>query len=115
MGPYLCAAVLRPGKAVAADGTLGLLCGLLPLLRAAFPRARFFVRLDGGFATPEIFDVPDAEPQLDDTAGATDPPAQWSSATQGLFLARSVMTTAPGSPRRGEDGACGLYPGVPRA
>ena len=55
---YLCAAVLRPGKAVAADGTLGLLCRLLPLLRAAFPRARFLVRLDGGFATPEIFDFP---------------------------------------------------------
>ena len=53
---YLCAAVLRPGKAVAADGTLGLLSRLLPLLRAAFPRARFLVRLDGGFATPEIFD-----------------------------------------------------------
>ena len=32
---YLCAAVLRPGKAVAAEGTLGLLCRLLPLLRAA--------------------------------------------------------------------------------
>ena len=62
---YLCAAVLRPGKAVAADGTLGLLCRLLPLLRAAFPRARFLVRLDGGFATPEIFDFLDAEPRLD--------------------------------------------------
>ena len=52
-------------KAVAADGTLGLLCRLLPLLRAAFPRARFLVRLDGGFATPEIFDFLDAEPRLD--------------------------------------------------
>ena len=62
---YLCAAVLRHGKAVAADGTLGLLCRLLPLLRAAFPRARFLVRLDGGFATPEIFDFLDAEPRLD--------------------------------------------------
>ena len=62
---YLCAAVLRPGNAVAADGTLGLLCRLLPLLRAAFPRARFLVRLDGGFATPEIFDFLDAEPRLD--------------------------------------------------
>ena len=62
---YLCAAVLRPGKAVAADGTLGLLCRLLPLLRAAFPRARFLVRLDGAFATPEIFDFLDAEPRLD--------------------------------------------------
>ena len=62
---YLCAAVLRLGKAVAADGTLGLLSRLLPLLRAAFPRARFLVRLDGGFATPEIFDFLDAEPRLD--------------------------------------------------
>ena len=62
---YLCAAVLRPGNAVAADGTLGLLCRLLPLLRSAFPRARFLVRLDGGFATPEIFDFLDAEPRLD--------------------------------------------------
>ena len=62
---YLCAAVLRPGKAVAADGTLGLLCRLLPLLRAAFPRARFLVRLNGGFATPEIFYFLDAEPRLD--------------------------------------------------
>ena len=62
---YLCAAVLRPGKAVAADGTLGVLSRLLPLLRCAFPRARFLVRLDGGFATPEIFDYLDAEPRLD--------------------------------------------------
>ena len=62
---YLCAAVLRPGKAVAADGTLGVLSRLLPLLRCAFPRARFLVRLDGGFATPEIFDFLDAEPGLD--------------------------------------------------
>ena len=62
---YLCAAVLRPGNAVAADGTLGVLSRLLPLLRCAFPRARFLVRLDGGFATPEIFDFLDAEPRLD--------------------------------------------------
>ena len=36
----------RPGKAVAADGTLGLLCRLLPMLRAAFPSTPFLVRLD---------------------------------------------------------------------
>ena len=58
---YLCAAVLRPGKAVAADGTLSLLCRLLPMLRAAFPATRFLVRLDGGFATPEILDFLDAD------------------------------------------------------
>ena len=49
---YLCAAVLRLGKAVAADGTLGLLSRLLPLLRAAFPRARFLVPGSTGALRP---------------------------------------------------------------
>ena len=62
---YLCAAVLRPGNATAGAGTVGVLCRLLPVLRAAFPQARFLVRLDGGFATPEVFDFLDAEPRLD--------------------------------------------------
>ena len=62
---YLCAAVLRPGNAQASDGTLSVLCRLLALLRSAFPKARFLVRLDGGFATPEVFDFLDAEPRLD--------------------------------------------------
>ena len=62
---YLCAAVLRPGNVPATCGTVGVLCRLLPLLRQAFPQARFLVRLDGGFATPEIFDFLDAEPRLD--------------------------------------------------
>ena len=57
--------MLRPGKAVAADGTLSLLCRLLPMLRAAFPATRFLVRIDAGFATPEILDFLDAEPELD--------------------------------------------------
>ena len=58
--------MLRPGEGSGRRrGPLGLLCRLLPLLRAAFPRARFLVRLDGGFATPEIFDFLDAEPRLD--------------------------------------------------
>ncbi len=62
---YLCAAVLRPGNVPATRGTVGVLCRLLPLLRQAFPQARFLVRLDGGFATPEVFDFLDAEPRLD--------------------------------------------------
>jgi hypothetical protein len=62
---YLCAALLRPGNAGATRGALGLLRRLLPLLRLTFPKARFLVRLDGGFAAPEIFDVLDAEPGLD--------------------------------------------------
>jgi hypothetical protein len=62
---YLCAAILRPGNAPATRGARGTLSRLLNMLRVAFPRARFLVRLDGGFATPEIFDFLDAEPGLD--------------------------------------------------
>lgn len=52
---YLFAYVLRPGNVGAAVGALGVLSRLLPRLRAAFPRARLRVRLDGGYAAPEIF------------------------------------------------------------
>lgn len=62
---YLCAALLRPGNAPATRGARGVLCRLLALLRHAFPKARFLVRLDGGFATPEILDFLDAERRLD--------------------------------------------------
>ena len=44
---------------------LGVLCRLLALLRSAFPKARFLVRLDGGFACPEVFDFLVVEPRLD--------------------------------------------------
>jgi Transposase DDE domain group 1 len=62
---YLCAALLRPGNAPATAGAVGLLRRLLPRLRRAFPKARFLVRLDGGFATPAIFEFLDAEPGVD--------------------------------------------------
>ena len=62
---YLCAALLRHGKAVASEGGVALLARLLPLLRCAFPRARFLVRLDGGFAFPALFDFLGAQPRLD--------------------------------------------------
>ena len=62
---YLCAAILRPGNASATRGAKGTLCRLLAVLRVAFPQARFLVRLDGGFATPELFDFLDAEAGLD--------------------------------------------------
>ena len=62
---YLCAAVLRHGKAVASEGGVALLARLLTLLRCAFPRARFLVRLDGGFASPALFDFLGAQPRLD--------------------------------------------------
>ena len=62
---YLCAAILRPGNAPATRVARGTLIRLIDLLRVAFPRARFLVRLDGGFATPDILDRLDAEPRLD--------------------------------------------------
>jgi hypothetical protein len=62
---YLCAAVLRPGNAPATRGARGVMLRLLAILRTAFPRARFVVRLDGGFATPELLEFLDAEPGLD--------------------------------------------------
>ena len=62
---YLCAAVLRPGNAPATRGARGVLWRLLERLRAAFPTARFLVRLDGGFATPEMLDLLDAERRVD--------------------------------------------------
>jgi hypothetical protein len=43
------------GNFGAAVGALGILSRLVPKLRAAFPRARLRVRLDGGFAAPQIF------------------------------------------------------------
>lgn len=53
---YLFAYVLRPGNAPAKQGALGILDRIVKRLRAAFPRARILVRLDGGFAGPEMFD-----------------------------------------------------------
>jgi hypothetical protein len=53
---YLCAAVLRSGTAPATQGALGVLRRLVSLLRVAFPKARLRVRLDGGYACPEVFD-----------------------------------------------------------
>jgi len=53
---YLVAAILRPGNAAGTAGAIGVLKRLLPKLWRAFPSARLRVRLDAGFATPDIFD-----------------------------------------------------------
>ena len=58
---YAVAVVLRPGDAHASRGAVGLLRRLLTKLRCAFPKARLRVRLDGGFATPEVLDFLDDE------------------------------------------------------
>ena len=64
---YLVTAVLRPGNAPAARGAVGLLRRLLRRIRRAFPRAAIGVRLDGGFATPQVLDFLDSEPGLEYT------------------------------------------------
>lgn len=58
-------AVLRPGNASAKLGAVAILRRVLGRLRRAFPKARFFVRLDGGFACPEVLDLLDGERRLD--------------------------------------------------
>jgi hypothetical protein len=49
--------VLRAGNAPATLGAIGILRRVIERLRAALPRARLLVRLDGGFASGEIFGV----------------------------------------------------------
>ena len=66
---FLVAALLRPGNAPTARGTLGLLRRLLPRLRRAFPKAQVLVRLDGGFANPALLDFLDEEPRTEYVLG----------------------------------------------
>ena len=56
---YLCAAALRPGNAPTQAGALTLLKRIVGHLQERFPRARILVRLDGGFAEPELFEFLD--------------------------------------------------------
>jgi len=62
---YLCTAVLRPGNAPDKLAAVGILRRLLERVRHAFPKARIRVRLDAGFAAPEILDVLDEAPRVD--------------------------------------------------
>src|SRR5208282_4303114 len=62
---YLCAAVLRPGNVTAHVGAVGILRRLLLMIRSFFPTVRIRVRLDGGFAHPDLLDFLDAEPNLE--------------------------------------------------
>jgi hypothetical protein len=56
---HLCAAALRPGNAPTQAGSLTLLKRIVGRLQQRFPRARILVRLDGGFAAPELFEFLD--------------------------------------------------------
>ncbi len=56
---HLCTAVLRPGNAPAQRGALPLLRRILGRLQGEFPAARILVRLDGGYAGPELLEFLD--------------------------------------------------------
>jgi Transposase DDE domain group 1 len=62
---YLVAAVLRRGNAPGSLGALGILRRLITRVSNAFPKARIRVRLDGGFASPEVLDFLDCEPKVE--------------------------------------------------
>ena len=58
---YLFCCVLRSGSAVAKTGCLSILRRVLPRLRKAFPKAKIRIRLDAGFAGPELYAFFEAE------------------------------------------------------
>jgi hypothetical protein len=62
---HLFAAVLRPGNAAGHLGAISILRRVLERLRKAFPKARILVRLDAGFACPQLFDFLDGEKRVD--------------------------------------------------
>ena len=62
---YLCAAVLRPGNVTAAAGAVGILRRLMQLIRHFLPGVCIRVRLDGGFAQPQLLAVLDGEPDVE--------------------------------------------------
>ena len=62
---YLVTAVLRPGNAHGSVGAIGILRRLIRRVKKAFSGARIRVRLDGGFATPQVLDFLDCEPKVE--------------------------------------------------
>jgi len=56
---YLFGYVLRAGNASAKAGAIGILSRTIERLRARFSKARILVRLDGGFAGPELLNFLD--------------------------------------------------------
>jgi hypothetical protein len=58
---YLFTYVLRGGRAPAKLGAIGILKRVFARLRENFPKAKLRVRLDGGFAGPEMFEFLEGE------------------------------------------------------
>lgn len=66
---YLYAAVLRPGNAAAKVAAVGILRRTLAMVRERFPKVLVLVRLDGGFACPELFDYLDEQKRVSYVVG----------------------------------------------
>jgi hypothetical protein len=94
---YLCTAVLRPGNVTAHVGAVGILRRLLLMLRSCFPAARIRVRLDGGFAHPDLLDFLDAEPKLEYVVAMASNAVLERKAEQAMQFARSMAAVTGGS------------------
>ena len=62
---YLFCYMLRAGNAPAKQGAIGILERVIERVRAAFPKARILVRLDGGFGGPELLNFLEDEAKVD--------------------------------------------------
>src|SRR5271167_1794433 len=96
---YLCAAVLRPGNVTAHVGAVGILRRLLVMIRSFFPAVRIRVRLDGGFAHPDLLDFPDAEPKLDYVVAMANNQVLERKAEQAMQFARAIAAVTGGTER----------------
>ena len=61
----LLAVLLRPGNAAAADDAVGELRRILRRLRQTWPRVRFILKADAGFARPEVYEFCERERGVD--------------------------------------------------
>jgi hypothetical protein len=94
---YLCAAVLRPGNVTAHVGAVGILRRLLGMVRCLFPSVRIRVRLDGGFAHPDLLDFLDAEPKLEYVVAMANNQVLARKAEQAMQSARAIAAVTGGT------------------
>jgi hypothetical protein len=109
---YLCAAVLRPGNATAHVGAVGILRRLLLMIRSFFPTVRIRIRLDGGFAHPDLLDFLDAEPKLEYVVAMACNAVLERKAEQAMQFARSIAAVTGGTAHvyHDADYAAGSWP-----
>ena len=109
---YLCAAVLRAGNATAHVGAVGILRRLLLMIRSLFPSVRIRVRLDGGFAHPDLLDFLDAEPKLEYVVAMASNAVLERKAERAMQFARSIAAVTRGTAHvyHDADYAAGSWP-----